>query len=253
MTIPDATKSKISPPKLRASAALAADLRNAESTLATATAAFDSLIAGESDAARGGADRLRAHRARIEAATIDRDAAAAAVAAIGAELRAAQDNEEAASLEARRAAVATDYECVVADILALAPNIKKQIASVLARARRVSATIRTVNAALTEAERLHTIEHEPRLAAGTLTEQAGIFLTRRDITIFDSNFWMPAIPGESPAPSAAKPVPAAAPAVAARATAAPQFLQLPRDDTPSADEGRPFTPGKFVTLPRAGA
>ena len=182
-------KKPITPPDLPEKIAIATD------ALSAAEAALAVINAGEEDAALAGFEARQTWRRRREEAEDRCHVATRTLANLRRQAEDAERDEQAVAASRAYDSATAELDRIVTDALTLADETRKKTAALMTRARRVQADICRVNANLPGGRPpIVAIERDPRLAAGTMTEHSGFFITPRPLTIFDPEFFVSEAP-----------------------------------------------------------
>ncbi|HZQ13435.1 MAG TPA: hypothetical protein VFB31_11565 [Pseudolabrys sp.] len=224
---------------IKSAADLSADFTTKETALADLRARLTAHDAGRTAAARQGAaaldrhDKERARLAReIEVAQVD-------LADVAQQRDAACDAERAAAELAAYDALTAQLAAAADKTLALAANVREQVASVTAALAALDATARLMNRDALPQGKSPLPLIEERLAGGTVQRQSGFFRREVRLTPFDPEWWCAPAPASQPLPRKAPPRVEDAPKVPARSSHLPKVIQMPRNTTP---EPRPAAP-----------
>jgi hypothetical protein len=225
------------PKNATTAAVIAADLESAIASKANADAAIEQIDAGRAGAEVAGGETLvefdRKHAGAINA----QRSADARVKMMTRDLREAEEREAETKRAVGYDTAFADHEKLVAEVPALAKEVRGKIGDLLKRAARVTAAVQAANASLPAGRApLPLIERDPRLAAGDLFESSGLATIKRAVTVFDPVFWIPAVQPPAPRAKATK-------------NAVVQLLKKPTDQEPAREPGA-FRPSTFATLPR---
>ncbi|HZT26457.1 MAG TPA: hypothetical protein VFA57_12195 [Pseudolabrys sp.] len=224
---------------IKSAADLSADFTTKETALADLRAQLTAHDAGRTAAARQGAtaldrhDKERARLAReIEVAQVD-------LADVAQQRDAARDAERAAAELAAYDALTAQLAAAADKTLALAANVREQVASVTAALAALDATARLMNRDALPQGKSPLPLLEERLAGGTVQRRSGFFTREARLTPFDPEWWCAPAPASLPLPRKAPPRVEDAPKAPARSSHLPRVIQMPRDTTP---EPRPAPP-----------